>query len=644
MTALQRLASTLASLTHRFPWWLAALVGAAAIALGVVLVLQPFTSLGALVVVLALALVVSGVGRFAGDDATQRASDKPAAEPGTVNAEADTYPASAEPPAKRDLLFAAARIAIGLASVAAGVVVLVLPAITIVAITIVVAIVLIIGGLIRCAGVLRGPWDDRLVAVLFGATSVILGVVALSWPDVTVFIIAAVFGVQVALFGIDQSVKAMRRMLTARGSRTARDEAVAASTAAAAASAEATPPQSRPTLRRSLRAAGAVVAIAAAIAVLAVSARLSTAPRPDEFYSPPAEVSAEPGQLLRSEPFTTGIPAGATAWRILYTTTRDEGVPALASGLVVVPDDDATDRPVIAWAHGTTGVAEGCAPTLLDPFVAGAMPDASAALAQGWAIVATDYIGLGTEGPHPYLIGQPTARSVLDAIRAAQQLDAASLGTRTAVWGHSQGGHAALWTGGLAPSYAPELDIVGVAALSPAANLPALLGDIAGTTFGNVFGSFVAVAYDEAYPDVSLADYVRPAARIGLDEMSRRCLSNPATLVSVVTSIVGGAVWQGDPARGALLDRAAQNVPTLPIESPLLLAQGEADDLVTPASQNAYVTDRCAAGQAIDYRTYAGYGHLDIVAADSPPVHDLLEWTQQRFAGDAPADTCASRA
>ncbi|KRC60994.1 hypothetical protein ASE14_08570 [Agromyces sp. Root81] len=246
----------------------------------------------------------------------------------------------------------------------------------------------------------------------------------------------------------------------------------------------------------------------------------------------------------------------------------------MASALVVVPDGGA-EHPVVAWAHGTTGFGTGCAPSLLDePFVAGAMPDFDEALAAGWAIVATDYTGLGTDGSEPYLIGQGEARSVLDSVRAAQQLAAADLADETVVWGHSQGGHAALWTGGLAPEYAPELDLVGVAAMAPASNLPALLSGLSDSAAGGVFGSFALAAYAAQYPDVRANDYVRPGARIMMQSMQQRCLTDPGTIVSIMTSVFSDQpVWSKSPGEGALGARALQNVPVLPIEAPLLVAR-----------------------------------------------------------------------
>jgi hypothetical protein len=107
----------------------------------------------------------------------------------------------------------------------------------------------------------------------------------------------------------------------------------------------------------------------------------------------------------------------ARAWRILYTTTRDErNTPTVASGLVIAPEKVThTAVRVIAWAHGTTGFASGCAPSVLKGGLGGGAMYLQDKVAQGWAMVATDYVGLGTEGPHPYLIGQGEGRSVLHA-------------------------------------------------------------------------------------------------------------------------------------------------------------------------------------------------------------------------------------
>ena len=140
--------------------------------------------------------------------------------------------------------------------------------------------------------------------------------------------------------------------------------------------------------------------------------------------------------------------------------------------------------------------------------------------------------GWGTKGPHPYLTGQGEGRSVLDAVRAAHQLREVSLGKDTvAVWGHSQGGHAALWTGILAPTYSPDLTIDGVAALAPASNLPGLIDNLGNVTGGELFASYVIDAYASAYPDVTYREYVRPGAGAIVKQMAGRCLAK-STLLS----------------------------------------------------------------------------------------------------------------
>ncbi|MEH1130515.1 lipase family protein [Micromonospora sp. CPCC 206061] len=204
--------------------------------------------------------------------------------------------------------------------------------------------------------------------------------------------IAAVFGVRMVLFGLAQVGAALGRGRAVRH---------------------------RPRWTRVLVAAGALVV---AFGLLIVSVRLQAAsPRPDAFYSAPVRHSAAPG----TEPLTIGVLARTKAWRILYATTREDGSTAVASGVVLasaaLPDGPG---PVIAWAHGTSGIVPGCAPSLAasDFFAPSVIPGVEQMVARGWVLVATDYVGLGTDGPHPYLIGEGEARSVLDSVRAARQL------------------------------------------------------------------------------------------------------------------------------------------------------------------------------------------------------------------------------
>jgi len=348
--------------------------------------------------------------------------------------------------------------------------------------------------------------------------------------------------------------------------------------------------------------------------------------------------------LLRVQRFTRGIPRQWRAWRILYTTTRDDDTPAVASGLVIAGGAlHPGPRPVIAWAHGTTGVASQCAPTLLPSrWNAHIIPGVNQALARGWVIVATDYVGLGTAGPHPYLIGQGEARSVLDSVRAARQIHDLSLGGKTVVWGHSQGGHAALWAGMLAPTYAPGVNVVGVAALAPASDLKALVEKVRNTLEGRVLGAYILSAYSDIYPDVSFDHYVRPAARVIVREAADRCLDIPVAIPSVLTAALSRQpIYAVPPLEGALGRRLAENTPTGPVKVPLLIAQGLDDEVVLPSTQRSYVNRLCHSGQSVDYRTYRGRDHNSLVWPGSRLVPNLLAWTQARFAGTPVRPGCS---
>ena len=456
--------------------------------------------------------------------------------------------------------------------------------------------------------------------MLGGLATAVFGVLAYIWPDVTVLVVAVVFGGRLVLQGLVIAWAAWRDR---DGSR-----------------------ETAPThhVGRAWRLTGSIVALVVALALAGVSVWLNgDRTVVDAFYTPPAEVPATPGVLLRVEEFGASVPDSAEAWRILYTTTREDGVPAVASALVVAPRDRSDQpAPVVAWAHGTTGIARSCAPSVFpEPFEAGSFYALDDVIDNGWVLVATDYIGLGTPGPHPYLIGEGEARSVLDAVRAARQLDDVVLADQTVVWGHSQGGHAALWTGIIGPAYAPDVPLAGVAALAPASDLVGLVRTLPTVTGGSIFATYALSAYSAAYPDISIADYVVPTGRPTFDATAARCLGNRSILVSALSSIVTGAsLFSGDLTSGTAGARLAENTPAAPIEAPLLIAQGLGDALVSAEVQAGYVAARCQAGQQLEYRTYPGLDHVPLVEADSPLIPDLVSWTQARLAGTPPPTTC----
>src|SRR5271168_1093014 len=182
------------------------------------------------------------------------------------------------------------------------------------------------------------------------------------------------------------------------------------------------------------------------------------------FYrAPVSEAAGAPGTLVRQE-VIDGAPLGAITYRVLYRSTGLDNKPILVSGVVIVPPGDPPPggRPIVAWAHPTSGVVPRCAPSLAI-FLFEQIQGLRSFVREGYVVAATDYPGLGTPEPHPYLVGASEARAVIDSVRVAATLPGAGGGKKFVVWGHSQGGHAALFTGILAKTYAPELELLGVA-------------------------------------------------------------------------------------------------------------------------------------------------------------------------------------
>jgi pimeloyl-ACP methyl ester carboxylesterase len=380
-----------------------------------------------------------------------------------------------------------------------------------------------------------------------------------------------------------------------------------------------------------------------AIAVVGTAAAwwLSMPATPDDFYAAPDTLPPEPGTLIRSEPLTRGVPEGAKAWRILYTTTGPSGAPAYASAVVMTSADaDATPRPVIAWAHGTIGIVPGCAPSMLaDPFPN--IPALADVIREKWIFVATDYVGLGSDGSHAYLIGESAARDVLNSVRAAHRMEGLNAAPKTVVWGHSQGGHAALWTGIRAPTYAPDANVVGVAAFAPASDLVALFTMNRHSMFGKIVSSYLSVAYAKQYPDIDMPSYISSGVQGLVNDIAVRCVGGLETLASVVETqlLPSGGIFMREPAEGPLGDRLTANTPAARIEAPVFIGQGETDDLVLPQIQAAFMVKLCETS-AVDYRIYAGRDHISLVAPDAPLGSDLVAWTKARFAGEPAANTC----
>jgi len=366
-----------------------------------------------------------------------------------------------------------------------------------------------------------------------------------------------------------------------------------------------------------------------------------TAYAPDAFYDPPADLPRKPGALLRSEPLKdVKLPAGVKGWRILYATTVDDNTPAMAVAIVFAPTDSSTGpRPVIAWEHATTGLLQKCMPSLLSAASKG-IPERDRIVMAGWVVVATDYSFAEKGGPHPYLIGEGEARAALDSVRAARQISELTLDKRMVVWGYSQGGHAALWTGIVGPRYAPELEIVGVAAIAPAANIKKVLTMNVETD--KRFGPYLALAYSRFYPDITFEQAVRPEALDAARQIVNLCdflpPEDPERIEVLAATFDGPALATS--SNKPLQARLEQNTADGLITAPVVIAQGLSDIVVRSSATDAYVEERCAAGQRLEYWTFAGRDHLTIIQPGTPLEEPLIMWTTARFAGEPQASGC----
>jgi alpha-beta hydrolase superfamily lysophospholipase len=368
-----------------------------------------------------------------------------------------------------------------------------------------------------------------------------------------------------------------------------------------------------------------------------------TAHAPDAFYDPPSDMSHQPGTLLRSEPLKDVIlPAGIRGWRILCATTVDDSTPATAVATVFAATDPPTGpRPIIAWEHGTTGLLQKCMPSLLSLPSKG-IPDRDRIVMAGWVVVATDYSFAEKGGPHPYLIGEGEARAALDSVRAARQMSELTLDKRVVVWGHSQGGHAALWTGIVGARYAPDLEIRGVVEIAPAANIKNILA--MNIPMDKRFGPYLALAYSRFYPDITFDQALRPEALDAARQMVTLCDFVPEgfeRIEALAAKFDGPALATS--SNKALQARLEQNTADGLIQAPVVIAQGLLDTVVPPSATDAFVEERCAAGQRLEYWTFAGRDHLTIFQRGTPLDDLLIKWTRARFANELPASGCVSK-
>ncbi|HEV7647222.1 MAG TPA: lipase family protein [Actinophytocola sp.] len=341
-----------------------------------------------------------------------------------------------------------------------------------------------------------------------------------------------------------------------------------------------------------------------------------------------------------ADPLTL-IPLPVNSWQILYRSTSATGAAEAVSGTLLVPRTPWSrgPRPLVSYAVGTHGLGDSCAPShRLRTGTENEIALIGQALLAGWAVVLTDYEGLGTSGRHTYAVGRSEGHAVLDAARAAARVPGSGLSPSGPVglFGYSQGGQATSFAAELAPSYAPELHLVGVAT----GGVPADLAEVARFNDGNVGFSLVLAAadgYAAAYPDVPFEQILNDAGRATVPRMEQACTVELATIAPLrhlndfvtVPDPLADPRWQARLAE----NRAGTRAPAAPV----YLYHGLADELIPLAVGRRLRTEWCGLGASVQWQQIPLAEHILGVSVGGPAA---MAWLGQRFAGRPATGNC----
>ncbi|WP_424190589.1 lipase family protein [Actinokineospora sp. G85] len=366
-------------------------------------------------------------------------------------------------------------------------------------------------------------------------------------------------------------------------------------------------------------------------------------PLDDSFYTPPSPLpGGEPGDVIRWRPTVPPLNAGnADAWQVMYLSTNAVGEPNAVTGTVYTPKGkDPAQTPIVGFAVGTQGPAFKCTPskaiergTLYD------QPAINDNISAGFAVAVTDYEGYapGAANRPTYMVGQSMGNAVIDSVRAAQRLPAAQLkaDAKVVFQGYSQGGGGSLWAAEKQPEYAPELNLVGVAAGGVPADLTEVAKGLDGY-LGFGFLAFAALGLDSAYPELGLDSYLNDTGRKELGAAKDNAcvlelLANyPFKKISDYTTSnpLDDPKWQARLAENKL----GQNPPRVPV----FQYHAVADEIVNTPQADQLHKDYCASGVKVQWNTYVAE-HLSGIFAGNA---DASTWLKERFQGKEAPSNC----
>ena len=372
----------------------------------------------------------------------------------------------------------------------------------------------------------------------------------------------------------------------------------------------------------------------------ASAADCGSAPSGDGFYTPPSPLPAGThGDIVWCRPASSPV-SGSQAWQILYRSTAADGSPTAISGTVFVPTAPYPGtRPVVAYAPGTQGWGDQCAPSR--EIAANDFDEQFAVnnlLAKGWAVVVTDYPGLGTPGGEAYNVGIPEGYGVLDSLRAATLLPGAGLSASApmGIEGYSQGGAAADWAAQLQPGYAPGLHLDGVAAGGTPANLQAVADNINGTVWF-AFLAGTAEGFSTVYPSLNLNSQLTAAGQQAMAQLETMCQAQGLLTFAgkkIEDYTVGGINPITEPQWQSVLD--ANNLGSMKPAVPLYQYHGLLDEIIPYRVEQALHQQYCAMGVTTRLTGYLGDHILTQVLAQT----DVVSWLGARIAGTPATGNC----
>lgn len=374
----------------------------------------------------------------------------------------------------------------------------------------------------------------------------------------------------------------------------------------------------------------------------ALSVERATALPLTQFYdTPDTLLKSKPGDLLRKESATRySLPSGARAVRILYHSQDATGKDVAASAAVLIPAGPKPKDgwPVVVFAHGTSGVARQCAPSAMTDVYYGPL-GLFEFLRAGLAVVAVDYHGLGTDGPHQYINKVAQARDAIWSVPAARAA-VASLGSRWIIDGHSQGGLAA-W--GVAEQEATLSDpgYLGAVSVAGATLHDGWLAAHPDTTKdAGFYLAWLAYGIHARFPEFQPTDMLSAAGAAHYEKITGHgCWYYAFTLYRGTDA---PAMVKPDWSRNPWPQKFFQEnrAGAQPIAGPLLAIAGEGDTAVPLAAVRDVVDRACHNRQRIAFRSYPGLEHDEAMLQSVP---EQIAWIKDRFAGKAALTNCPTR-